>query len=143
MTFLLSSYHIWNQIVSSTSYILRARYFVFHPLIWTWENDGGREKDQPAKMLSVRIAWALFSLLNDAKHPGSMFTLLMCVCGGCGGAGRLYPFSWGLGYPSVLFSNSACRFEPAFLSDHFSSLFPSSISSQQPFPLFLYQKRKR
>lgn len=90
-----------------------------------------------AKMLSVRIAWALFSLLNYAEHSGSRFTLLSW--------GMHTPFPWGIGHPHVLFSNSAHRFG-VYLS--LPSLFsvvscPLPIFSPAAFsPIFVSEEKK-
>ena len=101
-----------------------------------WEKGRGRERDQPAKTLSVRIAWALFSFLNDAKHPGSQFTPVSW------GYTTHFPQGWGV--LVCCFPIEHIGFEPASLSDHFSLVSCTlPISPQKPFPLFLYQKWKR
>ena len=92
-------------------------------------------------MLSVRIVWTLVSLLNYAKHPGSRFIPLS---GDGGDGGGVQPFLQGLEYPWFCFPIQHIGLEPSFLCSLSSVVsYRLPISSQQLFPLLLYQKRKR
>lgn len=105
------------------------------PVAW------GGEGERSANMLSVRVVWTLFSLLNYAKHPGSRFTPLS---GDGGDGGGVQPFLQRLKYPWFCFLIQHIGLESSFLCSLFSVVsYHLPISSQQLFPLLLYQKRKR